>query len=494
VTVRGPVPRARVERLLAYLREGLIQRDEASRLVLLAALAGEHVLLIGPPGTAKSLLARRLAQCLSEASFFERLLTRFSVPEELFGPLSIQSLERDEYRRLTVGYLPTATVAFLDEVFKANSAILNALLTLLNEREFDNGAGRERTPLVCVVGASNEVPEGDELAALYDRFLFRVVVDSVSDDAFEALLAAPVGVATPAREDRLSPDDLGALRERARRVVVPPAVTSILAHLRRELRARSLYVSDRRWRQLLDTLRVAALTQERSFVTLADLWLAEHAIWQDPEQRETTAALLGEAFAEVLVKEPQRFHTLAKAFQARLEKEREQQEPQFDDEGRPMFVDDRGDVTLEHRAEARRFRPPPDFENAIHRSYTSAELWDKHFSNRPNGLAKLEAWTLNPASHVSYRMREPALGPRRFESQHVARRREQVMLVLEDVTRFRTGLEQLREASSPWVDPERLEAYATYVDAALEELEALEPVLRKIAKLADELPRVDAPP
>ena len=146
--------RARLQALIDQLGEGLLERDAAVRLTLLAALAGEHVLLIGPPGTAKSALARRLQQAFPGAPYFERLLTRFSTPEELFGPLSLKALEDDRYERLTEGFLPTAGIAFLDEVFKANSAILNALLTLLNEREFDNGTQRVKTPLVAVVAAS----------------------------------------------------------------------------------------------------------------------------------------------------------------------------------------------------------------------------------------------------------------------------------------------------------------------------------------------------
>src|SRR5690606_19428219 len=153
-----------VEKLRALrdtLLGGLVERDDAVRLGLLAALAGEHLLLLGPPGTAKSMIARRLHLAFDGSTYFERLLTRFTVPEELFGPLSIKGLEEDRYERLTEAYLPKASIAFLDEIFKANSAILNALLTLLNEREFDNGVKREATPLIAVIGASNELPEGE---------------------------------------------------------------------------------------------------------------------------------------------------------------------------------------------------------------------------------------------------------------------------------------------------------------------------------------------
>lgn len=207
----------KIKRIQSQLTQGLIEREQTIKLTLLAALAGEHILLIGPPGTGKSLVSRRLHLVFQDTPYFERLLTKFSVPEELFGPLSIQALEQDQYTRLTKGYLPQASIAFLDEIFKANSAILNALLTLLNEREFDNGILREKAPLISVIGASNELPEEANLSALYDRFLFRQYVEPVSKSGFKQLL----GLGTADDElavEQLSHEELHYIQQHSKKV------------------------------------------------------------------------------------------------------------------------------------------------------------------------------------------------------------------------------------------------------------------------------------
>ena len=330
---------ARLRALLDTLETGLVERRQSVRLCLLAALAGEHTLLIGPPGTAKSELARRLHTAFRDASYFERLLTRFSVPEELFGPLSIKALEDDRYERHTAGFLPDASIAFIDEVFKANSAILNALLTLLNEREFDNGAGRQRCPLISAIGATNEVPEDEVGEAFFDRFLVRLPISAVSTEGFGALLDAGSVRDWQAPEAELSLDreDLARLAAGAGAIAVPREIVAVLAELRQHFATVPLAVSDRRWVKIVWLLRVAAASDGRSAIATWDLlllpWLTAPDALRQAQVADWLAARLGvrEAFS------PARLTRVVEAFEGQLQAELQANDLDYDESGRLKF-------------------------------------------------------------------------------------------------------------------------------------------------------------
>lgn len=279
--------------LLEQLNHGLVEREGALKAALLTVLAGENLLLIGPPGTGKSLIARRLAESLRHDGdsstghgCFEYLLTKFSTPEEIFGPLSITELKADRFKRNTAGYLPTVHIAFLDEIFKASSSILNALLTILNERVYHNGAERQAVPLQALIAASNELPsEQEELSALYDRFLVRVFVDYVSQDNLLRLFdkTGDMPALTP-----LTLSDLHDIRRAAEAVTLPPEIIQAIQRIWAQHKDafkedRREGLSDRRLKKLIKLLSVSAASNGRDKVDLSDVLLLKDCLWNHPD-------------------------------------------------------------------------------------------------------------------------------------------------------------------------------------------------------------------
>lgn len=282
----------KIEDLIDHLNHGLVERKAAIKLVLLTVLAGENIVLVGPPGTGKSLIARRMAQALGDTqngSYFEYLLTKFSTPDEIFGPLSISELKADRFRRNTAGYLPSVELAFLDEVFKASSSILNALLTILNERIYHNGAEAQHVSLRALMAASNELPSGqEELAALYDRFLLRCFVDYVGADGLSTLMTAPTTEPPPSLPMAITRDDIQRIEQAARFVTLPHMVQQALkqiwqAHREAFKEDRREQLSDRRLMKCLHLLRVSAQTNERADVDLSDVLLLKDCLWNHPD-------------------------------------------------------------------------------------------------------------------------------------------------------------------------------------------------------------------
>ena len=228
------------------------------------------------------MLADELCRRIEGANYFQWLLTKFSTPEEIFGAVSLKGLEQDDYRRVTLHKLPEAHIAFLDEIFKANSSILNALLTVINERVFHNGRQRVQVPLITMFGASNELPDEDELTALYDRFMLRFMVDYISEEF--RFLKMLEGSKSEARTV-MTFAELDAARADTGNVSLPSGIIRSIADLRRELAAQQIVVSDRRWKNSLDVLRAHALVLGRTIVTEDDLIFLEHVLWKDPEEQ-----------------------------------------------------------------------------------------------------------------------------------------------------------------------------------------------------------------
>lgn len=274
----------KVATIRAELNGVLIERDVAIETALVALLAREHLLLLGPPGTAKSLLVREIVSHLDGARMFERLMTKFSTPEELFGPLSLSALKGDRYERVGRGMLQESEIGFVDEVFKANSAILNSLLTLVNERLYHEGGMGRPAPLLSLFGASNETPEDESLGALDDRFLMRLVVPYLtSDDSMRKLF--DMDSAAPATVTKLSLDELRQAQAEVKAIPLGVDAREALIEIKHALENEGIAVSDRRWRAVVRVVKAKAWLDGATTATSDHVEILVHALWRNPDQR-----------------------------------------------------------------------------------------------------------------------------------------------------------------------------------------------------------------
>ncbi|MDP5172375.1 MAG: AAA family ATPase [Bacteroidia bacterium] len=298
--------RDRIAQLLTHMGHNLFEKERVLAMALLSAVAGESIFLLGPPGVAKSMVARRLKLAFSHAKAFEYLMGKFSTPDEVFGPVSISRLKNDDkYERITEFYLPGAQIVFLDEIWKASPPIQNALLTVLNEKIYRNGEQEVKVDIRGLIAASNELPaQGEGLEALWDRFLIRLVVEGIeTEDKFEALLSLPN---KRSKEDlvpealRITDEEYKSWQTSIDSIDLPPHLLGLIHEIRRMIRNRNAtadpdqqwYVSDRRWRKVANLLRCSAFLHDRRSVILADMFLLVDCLWDRYEQRKEMQDLL----------------------------------------------------------------------------------------------------------------------------------------------------------------------------------------------------------
>ncbi|MFE2810205.1 AAA family ATPase [Streptomyces nigra] len=276
--------------IVGELSERFYERDDVVRTLVVTLLAGQHSLMLGPPGTAKSELARDLTSRVEGASYWEILLSKFTSPTRMFGPIDVGALARGEYRQVYEGRATTAHVAFMDEIFKCSTAALNETLGYLNERIYhpENGGEPIRCPLIGAITASNELPDADDSAAVYDRLLVRIEIGYLTDPSnFAALVRSAVRAPAPASTPTTI--HLSELQEAVTKSVpaveVPDAMVDAICTLRAALRRKELIASDRRWRQAVGLLQASAHLDGRTEVTETDLSILTHVLWNSPAER-----------------------------------------------------------------------------------------------------------------------------------------------------------------------------------------------------------------
>lgn len=296
----------RFEGLIAALNEGIYEKGSEIALSLLAMIAGESIILLGPPGVAKSMVARQMGNALSGGKGFEYLMSRFSTPDEIFGPVSISKLkDEDKYERATEGYLPSADVAFLDEIWKAGPAIQNTLLTIINEKIFRNGDTNVQVPLKLLIAASNELPAKDEgLEALWDRFIIRIVSRNIQDEQtfYRMLLDDGQAVAVP-KKLQITAREYSAWQKEIEKVTVPAEVLQSISRIRHGLKAvtvmekitRDVYVSDRRWKHIVRLLKTAAFINHNKEVGFGEMSIMRHCLWNEPDEQADITRIVAEA-------------------------------------------------------------------------------------------------------------------------------------------------------------------------------------------------------
>ena len=294
----------RFSKILEYLNHGIYERQEEISILLLSSLSGQNAFLLGPPGTAKSLLSRRLSSIFNSGRYYEYLMHRFSSPEDIFGPISISELKKDRYTRKTDGFLPSSDFVFLDEIWKSSPAILNTLLTIMNERKFRNGDVTENIPLKFLISASNEIPQSNQgLEALYDRFITRLYIEPLREKHnFDSLLQSkPTSelIAIP-KELLITDNEWKNWQEKITSIRLSTETLNIIHEIRKKLileknDENERYISDRRWQKSTMLLKASAFFCNREETNLIDSMLLKHCLWASIDDKKLIEGIIDES-------------------------------------------------------------------------------------------------------------------------------------------------------------------------------------------------------
>jgi MoxR-like ATPase len=337
---------SRIETMLKVMSDGIYEKEHILAMTLLSAIAGESIFLLGPPGTAKSLVSRRLKMAFKDAKAFEYLMSRFSTPDEIFGPVSISLLKNeDRYERVVDGFLPTATIVFLDEIWKAGPSIQNALLTAINERIFQNGRNTLFLPMKALIAASNDLPAEDEgLEALWDRFLVRMVSNCIQTEStfFKMIRQKPTkGIAMP-EELQITDDIYETWQQEIQDVAIPDNVCAVVSAIRKRLKEEAskegnkvmdYYVSDRRWKKCFHIMQTAAFLNGRKSIDETDIPILFHCLWNTAETIPTVIDIIADALTDELYKKMNKIEKdIDQALKQVSKTNKEMEEARADDE------------------------------------------------------------------------------------------------------------------------------------------------------------------
>lgn len=398
----------RFKQLLKELNEGLFEREEAIKLALLTAVAGESIFFLGPPGVAKSLISRRVKSAFKDSQTFEYLMNRFSTPDEIFGPIAISKLKNeDKYERVVKNYLPSADIVFLDEIWKAGPSIQNALLTAINEKKYRNGEQEIDLPLKGLLSASNELPaKGEGLEALWDRFIVRCIVENISDEDNFTKYLKNSGIKSEINIEehlKITPEEYKNWQEEISKIEIPDEVIGVIKFIRFNLmqynesiedeETTPIYISDRRWKKVVRILQASAFLNGRKEVNLVDCFLIAYTIWSEVEQIEIVKEYITQAIKEhgyTLQHSTQSIEKAIKILEQDIKNETEVEVKK--EYFVPKVVHRNGEEYYRILDYDYPYILKQDYENLIKRSYKEVDFWNSSFwdSNYKNCLKKQE--------------------------------------------------------------------------------------------------------